>query len=89
MFAALPDDEFLDRIAPIDPATASDPLYDDPSGVDLDADIGAPHVRAFAYDGEGNQIETIDRNGRGVGKPKNGTSPLALTVLKFWSLCLR
>lgn len=35
-----------------------------PSGADLDADLGADHVRVFGYDGEGNQVELIDRNGR-------------------------
>ena len=35
-----------------------------PSGADVDANRGADHVRVFGYDGEGNQIEMIDRNGR-------------------------
>ena len=35
-----------------------------PSGADVDANRGADHVRVFDYDGEGNQIEVIDRNGR-------------------------
>ena len=34
------------------------------SGADLTTDTGAEHVRAIAYDGAGNQIETIDQNGR-------------------------
>lgn len=35
-----------------------------PSGADLAANVGADHVRVYGYDGEGNQVETIDRNGR-------------------------
>ena len=37
-----------------------------PSGADVDADLGADHVRVFDYDAEGNQIERIDRNGRRI-----------------------
>ncbi|MEM6469374.1 MAG: choice-of-anchor C family protein [Planctomycetota bacterium] len=35
-----------------------------PSGADPNTDTPADHVRAFAYDSEGNQVEMIDRNGR-------------------------
>lgn len=42
----------------------ADPLYDDPSGVDAARNHGTPHIRVTAYDPEGNQAETIDRNGR-------------------------
>lgn len=35
-----------------------------PSGADLSNDLGADHVQAFAFDGQGNQIEMVDRNGR-------------------------
>jgi len=36
----------------------------EPSGASAALNQGAPHVRAFGYDGEGNQTKTIDRNGR-------------------------
>lgn len=67
---SLSSDELLERIAPIDPVSPGDPsdtrdpLYDDSSVVDLAANIGADHIRAFRYDGEGNQTKLIDRNGR-------------------------
>lgn len=35
-----------------------------PSGADVANNQGAPHVRSFAYDAEGNQAKTIDRNNR-------------------------
>ena len=60
----------LERIAPLDPISPADPLdtraplYDEPSGADIDANLGAPHVRVFAYDTEGNRSKSIDRNGR-------------------------
>ena len=62
--AALPNDEFLQRIAPIDPATNPDPLYDDPSGADCATLTGADHVTLSCYDEEGNLALTIDRNAR-------------------------
>ena len=64
VLAALPNDEFLQRIAPIDPATNPDPLYDDPSGADCATLTGADHVTLSCYDEEGNLALTIDRNGR-------------------------
>lgn len=64
VFASLPDDDFLNLIALLDPSTVDDPLYDDPSGVDLEANIGADHVRATGYDAAGNRTEFMDRNGR-------------------------
>ncbi|WP_233902915.1 putative Ig domain-containing protein [Stieleria maiorica] len=54
-------DPFYNENLTIDAAIA---LLETPSGADLAANTGAEHVRAFAYDGEGNQIEMIDRNGR-------------------------
>lgn len=54
-------DPFYNENLTIDQAVA---LLDTPSGADLSVDQGADHVRAFAYDAEGNQIEMIDRNGR-------------------------
>ena len=62
--AAFSDDEFLELIAPIDPSSVADPLYDNPSGADCNTNIGAEHVRLTCYDAEGNQAKTIDRNGR-------------------------
>jgi RHS repeat-associated protein len=35
-----------------------------PGTASLAANRGAPHVRAFGYDAEGNQVEVIDRNDR-------------------------
>ena len=36
----------------------------EPSGASADVNQGAPHVRVFGYDGEGNQTRIIDRNDR-------------------------
>jgi RHS repeat-associated protein len=36
----------------------------EPSGASAALNQGAPHVRVFGYDGEGNQTKIIDRNGR-------------------------
>ncbi|MEZ6096041.1 MAG: hypothetical protein R3C03_17755 [Pirellulaceae bacterium] len=63
-FAGLSDLEFLNLIAPVNPDDVADPLYDDLSGANADTNTGAEHVRVTAYDGEGNQSKTIDRNGR-------------------------
>ena len=66
----IPNDQLLERIAPLVPLSPAnpddprDPLYDDTSGVDLDANVGAPHIVATGYDAEGNRSKVIDRNGR-------------------------
>ncbi len=62
--AALSNDDLLEMIAPIDPGSLADPLYDDPSGASCESNTGAAHVRLTCYDAEGNQSKTIDRNGR-------------------------
>lgn len=54
-------DPFYNEGLTIDQAIAE---LANPSGADLAANQGADHVRAFAYDHEGNQAEMIDRNGR-------------------------
>lgn len=64
--AALSDDDFLERVAPLDPASAADPLLDDPSGASCDTNTGAEHVIVTCYDGVGNVETKIDRNGRRI-----------------------
>lgn len=53
--SALPVDALLDAVVEENKL---------PSGADLDANLGAEHVRVYGYDGEGNQVKLIDRNGR-------------------------
>ncbi len=62
--ASLSNAELLEQIAPIVPDPDADPLYDDPSGASAALNQGAPHVRVYVYDGEGNQTKIINRNGR-------------------------
>ena len=62
--ASLSNEDFLSMIAPIDPSSVADPLYDDPSGASCENDTGANHIRLTCYDQEGNRTKTIDRNGR-------------------------
>ena len=64
VFSSLSDDEFLELVAPIDPTSASDPLFDDPSGASCDTDTPAPHVILSCYDAVGNVEAKVDRNGR-------------------------
>lgn len=61
---ALSNAEWLERIAPVVPSVAVDPLYDDPSGASCETFTGAEHVRLSCYDEEGNRTATIDRNDR-------------------------
>lgn len=54
-FAGLSGDAFLAEVVAANT---------EPSGASAQANLGAEHVRVYAYDGEGHQVKTIDRNGR-------------------------
>ena len=65
-FAELTDLEFLDLVAPVNEGDVADPLFDDPSGADIENNVGADHVSLTDYDEEGNVETEIDRNGRRI-----------------------
>lgn len=71
VFSGLSDDDFLDLVAPVNPDSIADPLYDDPSGASCSTNTAAPHVILTCYDGVGNLDKKIDRNGRRIEYDNN------------------